>query len=108
MEFQSAVSPSFVTDDIHVALEVIRQSDFIFPAPPLFLEQFNLARKLVALKLPGEAPGVKFVVARHRRVEKSPPHEFFFQQMLDVAEEFRARYDLLPLAELRRQRNLDY
>ena len=52
--------------------------------------------------------GVKFVVVRHRRVEKSPPHVFFYQQVLTVAEEFRARYDLPPLAELRRLRNLDY
>lgn len=108
VEFQSAIAPSFVTDDIHVALQVIRESDFIFPAPPLFLEQFNLARKITALRLPGDPPGVKFIVARHRRVEKSPPHQFCYQQILDVAESFRARFDLPPLAELRRQRKLAY
>ena len=86
----------------------MRESDFVFPAPPLFLEQFNLARKIVALRLPGDAPGVKFVVARHRRVEKSPPHVFFYGQVLEVAETFRSRFDLPPLAELRRQRKLDY
>ena len=108
VEFESAITPSFTTDDIHVALQVIRESDFIFPAPPLFLEQFNLARNITTLELPGEPPGVKFVVVRHRRVEKSPPHLFLFQQILDVAEAFRARYKLPPLAELRRRRNLDY
>lgn len=108
VEFQNAISPSFVTDDIHLALQVIRESDFIFPAPPLFLEQFNLARKITTLQLSGDPPGVKFVVVRHPRVKKSPPHEFLFQQMLGVAEEFRAQYDLPPLAELRRRRNLDY
>lgn len=108
MDYQEQLQSHLRTDDLHVALQVIRESDHIFAAPPMFLEQFDLARKITALELPGGKLSVKLVAIRHQRVENSPPHDFLFSQVLQLTEEFRHRYGLPNLAEMRLQRHLEY
>lgn len=109
LEYERQVTPQYQTDDLQTAVEIVRQTDCLFPAPPMFIEQFNLHKHIVALPLPMlEKVSIKYVAVRHKRVLKSLPHEFFYQLILSVTEEFRARFNLLPLDELRRVRQLEY
>ncbi len=108
-EYQRRTEPHYETDDLQTALEIVRSTDCLFPAPPMFIEQFNLSRYIAALPLPdlGEV-SIKYVVVRPQRVIGSPAHDFFYQQILELTEEFRARLDLPSLPELRRKRKLAY
>lgn len=109
LAYQLALVPTFETDDLQTAIQVVRESDFLFPAPPLFLEQFDVGRHLIALPIPGsEKISIKYVAVRHKRVQNSPGHEFMFQEILATTEMFRSRFGLPSLPELRKLRNLDY
>jgi DNA-binding transcriptional LysR family regulator len=109
LEYERQVVPQYQTDDLQTAVQIIRQTDCLFPAPPMFIEQFNLHKHIVALPLPMlDKVSIKYVAVRHKRVLGSPPHEFFYQLILAVTEEFRARFNLLPLEELRQVRGLEY
>ena len=97
------------TDNLLAAIKVVRQSDYIFPAPPLFVERDELGWDLIDLALPeGEEISVKYVLVRHERIENSPAHEFLCSEILETTECFRKKYGLPTLAELRAQRKLDY
>lgn len=109
LEYERRVVPQYETDDLQTAVQIIRQTDCLFPAPPMFIEQFNLHRHVVTLPLPEIAEvSIKYVIARHRRVLDSPPHTFFYDQVLAVTETFRSRFNLPSLEELRRSRGLEY
>lgn len=109
LEYERQVVPQYQTDDLQTAVQIVRHTDCLFPAPPMFIEQFNLHKHIVALPLPVlKNISIKYVVVRHKRVLGSPAHEFFYEQILSVTEEFRARFNLLPLEELRRVRALEY
>jgi DNA-binding transcriptional LysR family regulator len=109
LRHEAQVVPRLETDNLLTAVKVVQQSDCIFPSPPLFVERSALAYDLVALPLPeGEQISIKYVVVRHRRVGNSPAHEFLYQEILETTEYFRRMYHLPNLAELRKQRNLDY
>lgn len=109
LEYERQVVPQYQTDDLQTAVQIVRETDCLFPAPPMFIEQFNLHKYIIALPLPKlDKVSIKYVAARHKRVLGSPPHEFFYQQVLAVTEEFRARFKLPSLAELRRNRGLEY
>jgi DNA-binding transcriptional LysR family regulator len=101
--------PRLETDNLATAIQTVLRSDFLFPAPPLFVEQDELVSGLVALPLPaGEKITLKYVLVMHRRVLESAPHQFLYEQILETTDEFRAEYGLPPLAEMRSQRNLEY
>jgi DNA-binding transcriptional LysR family regulator len=108
-EYERRVTPMYQTDDLQTAVQIVRRSDCLFPAPPMFIEQFDLSRYIVALPLPdiGDV-SVKYVAVRHKRVLESPPHEFFYGEILSVTEAFRKQLGLPSLARLRKQRNLAY
>jgi len=106
---QSQLVPLLCTDHLLTALQVVLSSDYLFPAPPLFMEQDELARELIALPLPeGEELEIKYVMVSHQRVEHSPAHDFLLAEILTVIEQFRSRYGLPGLGDLRAQRNLPY
>ncbi|MCB1856336.1 MAG: LysR family transcriptional regulator [Halieaceae bacterium] len=109
MKHLRAAVPNLQTDQLYTAVQVVRQSDYLFPAPPLFMEQDDISKELIALPLPeGEEVTVKYVMVNHERVNHSAPHEFLYREMLAVIDIFRSRYDLPPLEELRKLRMLDY
>lgn len=108
-EYQRRTEAHVETDDLQTALQIVRDTDCLFPAPPLLMEQFNLSRYLVALPIPGLGDlSIRYVAVRPQRVLGSAAHEFFYQQVIELTEEFRARLGLLELQELRKQRQLDY
>ncbi len=109
LQFERAIEPQFETDDLQTALQVVLQTDCLFPAPPMFIEQFDAARSLVPLVLPGsEEISVKYVAVRHVRTLNSAPHNFLFGEVLAIAEAFRAHFELPTLEEMRRVRELTY
>ena len=103
------VAPNLKTDQLYTAVQVVRHSDYLFPAPPLFMEQDDISKDLIALPLPeGEEITVKYVMVNHERVSHSAPHDFLYHEMLAVIDSFRSRYDLPPLEQLRKLRKLAY
>lgn len=101
--------PQLRTDHLYTAIEVVLSSDSLFPAPPLFMEQDELARDLIALSLPGgEEIALKYVLVDHERIAHSAAHDFLRSEMLQVIEQFRHRYGLPCLEDLRAQRELAY
>lgn len=109
LEYERRAPSHYETDDLQTALEIVRRTDCLFPAPPMFIEQFNLSRYIDALPIPGIGDvSIKYVAVRHHRVIGSPAHDFFYQQMLEQTEEIRMRLGLPSLPQLREQRELKY
>jgi DNA-binding transcriptional LysR family regulator len=109
LQHERAFAPHLETDNLFTAIQMVLRSDFLFPAPPLFLEQGELAAGLIALPLPEEEKvTLKYVLAQHERVCNSAPHRFLHGEMLAVIELFRRDYGLPSLAEMRASRNLEY
>jgi DNA-binding transcriptional LysR family regulator len=101
--------PNLLTDQLSTAIQVVRRSDYLFPAPPLFMEQEDISQELIALPVPeGETVTLKYVMVSHQRVAHSAAHEFLLGQMIDVIECFRKQHGLPSLSELRVNRNLEY
>lgn len=109
MQHLEQLVPNLRTDQLLTAIQVVRNSDYLFPAPPLFLEQDDISKDLIALPLPeGEDVTLKYVMVNHQRVNHSAPHDFLYKEILWVVDYFRARHDLPTLAQLRKQRKLEY
>lgn len=109
LDYERRTEPHVETDDLQTAVQIVRDTDYLFPAPPLFVEQFNLSRYIVALPLPGlGGVSIKYVAVRHQRVIGSAAHDFLYQQILELTEELRAQMNLPSLPQLREQRGLAY
>lgn len=109
MQRVKELEPTLQTDQLYTAVQVVRHSDYLFPAPPLFMEQDDISKELIALQLPeGEDVTVKYVMVNHDRVTRSAPHDFLYRLMIEVIDAFRARYNLPPLEQLRELRKLKY
>ena len=79
LEYQRLTEAHVETDDLQTAVQIVRQTDCLFPAPPLLVEQFNLSRYVVAVPLPGLSDlSLRYVAVRHQRVLGSAVHEFFY------------------------------
>ena len=109
MQRESEFTPHLRTDHLYTAIQVVLSSDYLFPAPPLFMEQEDLARELIALPLPDdEKIAIKYVMVQHQRTEHSAVHAFLRGELITVIERFRHRYGLPCLDDLRAQKNLPY
>ena len=109
LRHERAVVPQLETDNLFTAIQLVRTSDYLFAAPPLFVEQDDLARDIISLPLPGgEEVVVRYVVVRHERIVNSPAHEFLYAEIIATIEAFRARHALPTLEEMRALRNLEY
>jgi DNA-binding transcriptional LysR family regulator len=105
----ASVEPRLRTDHLPTAIRVVLNSDFIFPAPPLFMDEDDLSRGLTTLPLPDdESLSVSYVLVTHERTAHSLAHQFLRNEILGVIEGFRASYGLPTLEELRASRNLSY
>ncbi len=109
MQHLRAASPTLQTDQLSTAVQLVRQSDYLFPAPPMFIELDDISKDLVALPLPeGEDVNVKYVLVNHQRVNRWHPHAFLYGEILQVIDIFRARYNWPVLEQLRKLRELEY
>jgi DNA-binding transcriptional LysR family regulator len=106
---ESEVVPQLYTDHLYTAIRTVLTSDALFPAPPLFMEQDELAKDLVALPLPDdEEISIKYVMVTHERVDSSPAHQFLRGEILYIIENFRDKYGLPCLEDLRALKQLTY
>jgi DNA-binding transcriptional LysR family regulator len=81
---------SFETSHLLTALEVLRNTDFLMPGPPFVLRNPTVGYKIQALPFPAEVTyKVEYMLVRHRRTEKSPIHNWLWEQILDVVTELR-------------------
>lgn len=109
LEYQRRTEAQVETDDLQTAVQIVGETDCLFPAPPLLMQQFNLSRFVVALPIPGLSDlSIRYVAVRPQRTLGSAAHEFFYSQIIELTEEFRARMGLPTLEELREQRDLAY
>lgn len=109
MHHMATAVPDLSTDQLLTAIQVVRSSDYLFPAPPLFMEQADLSMDLIALPLPeAEEVSVRYVMVDHERFRSAAAHDFVYREILHVIDAFRIKYSLPSLAELREIRKLAY
>lgn len=109
MQRESEFTPQLRTDHLYTAIQMVLSSDYLLPAPPLFMEQEDLARELISLPLPdNEEIAIKYVMVQHQRTEYSAVHAFLRAELITVIERFRHRYGLPCLEDLRAEKNLHY
>jgi DNA-binding transcriptional LysR family regulator len=93
LEEYGPVAGGFETSHLLTAIEVLRQTDYLMPAPPFLLGNPTVAYKIQALPLPPDIDyQVNYVLVRHQRTDNSPVHSWLWQQILEVREELAARY----------------
>jgi DNA-binding transcriptional LysR family regulator len=103
------VVPRLRTDHLPTAVRVVLGSDYVFPTPPLFMDEDDLSRDLITLPVPDdEKLSISYVLVSHERIAHSLAHRFLQVEILQVIEAFRLKYNLPRLEELRAQRNLAY
>jgi DNA-binding transcriptional LysR family regulator len=105
----SQIVPRLRTDSLPTAIAVVLSSDYVFPTPPLFMDEDDLSRGLITLPMPeDEELSISYVLVSHERIEHSLAHRFLREEILQVIEAFRLKYNLPGLEELREQRKLTY
>ena len=78
------------TSHLLTALEVLRQTDYLMPAPPFLLSNPTAAYGIQALPTPPELDiRIEHVLVRHRRSSNSPIHNWLWQEILAVLDELR-------------------
>jgi DNA-binding transcriptional LysR family regulator len=83
----------FETSHLLTAIEVLRFTDYLMPAPPFLLGNPTAAYKIQALPLPAEIDyQINYVLVRHRRTDNSAVHQWLWQQFVAVREELGERY----------------
>jgi DNA-binding transcriptional LysR family regulator len=93
LEEFAQVSGGFETSHLLTAIEVLRNSDYLMPAPPFLLGNPTVAHRLQALPLPPDIDyQVNYMLVRHQRTDNSPVHNWLWQQIIEVQEELTARY----------------
>lgn len=93
LEEYAQAAGGFETSHLLTALEILRQTDYLMPAPPFLLGNPTVSYKIQALPLPPDVNyQVNYVLVRHQRTDNSPVHNWLWQQILEVREELAARY----------------
>ena len=83
----------FETSHLLTAIEVLRHTDYLMPAPPFLLGNPTVAYKIQALPLPADIDyRVNYMLVRHQRTDNSPVHNWLWQQICEVREDLAARY----------------
>jgi DNA-binding transcriptional LysR family regulator len=109
MRHMADAVPDLHTDQLLTAIQVVRSSDYLFPAPPLFMEQADLSMDLIALPFPeAEEVSLKYVMVNHVRVNSAAAHDFLYREILQVIDNFRTKHSLPSLAELKVHKKLAY
>ena len=106
---ESAIEAKFQTGHLFTAIQVIKTTDYLLPGPPIFIEQSDLSKDIVALPLPGgEELMIRYVLSYHQRIETSKPHQFLRDIIMETIEHYRKERGLPSLAVMREQRHLSY
>lgn len=109
MRHMAAAVPDLSTDQLLTAIQVVCSSDYLFPAPPLFMEQADLSMELIALPFPkAEEVSLKYVMVDCQRFHSAAAHDFVYHEILQVIDTFRVKYALPSLAQLRETKKLAY
>ena len=88
LEAESRPRGGFETSHLLTALEVLRNTDYLMPAPPFLLGNPTVAYKIQALPMPEELNyHIEYVLVRHRRTENSPVHNWLWGQIREVLAE---------------------
>lgn len=98
VRYERKVIPHVQTDNLLTALQLVRQSDFLFPSPPLLLGEKELSNGLVRLPLPGsDSLRLAFVLVNHKRISHSPAHQFFRDLAIETVNSLREQFGFSPL-----------
>ncbi len=88
IENYQQLAGGFETSHLLTAIEVLRNTDYLMPAPPFLLNNPTLAYKIQALPLPPDIDyQIDYMLVRHQRTENSPVHNWLWQQMIEVRSE---------------------
>lgn len=94
-DFRRAINSShggFETSHLLTALEVLRATDYLMPAPPFVLNNATAGYKIQALSFPSEIDyQLEYMLVRHKRTARSAVHNWLWQQLLEVFEELSER-----------------
>lgn len=79
------------------------------PNLPVFVEQEDLSKDIVALPLPDdEEMLLQFVLVSHERTRHSMAHRFMREKLIEVVEHYRQRNGLPTLPEMRALRGFEF
>lgn len=82
------------------ALEVLRRTDYIMPAPAYIMQNVDATRDITALPLPQAADySLQYALVAHRRTAHSPLHNWLWEEMRSTIRDLRT-----PMARKLRQR----
>jgi len=90
MEAQRDNAGWFETSHLLTALEVLRHTDYLMPAPPFLLGNPTVGYKIQALSMPVDIDyHIEYMLVRHRRTQNSPLHNWLWEQILEVLTDLR-------------------
>lgn len=108
IQYETQVSPQFETEHLFTALQLVKRTDYLLPGPPIFIEETDMSRDIVALSLPGdEQLQLKYVLAFHERTANSKPHQFLKKVLLEAVEHYRESRGLPTLEDMRKIHQLE-
>ncbi len=95
LEQVTQVVGGFETSHLMTAIEVMRSTDYLMPAPPFLLSNPTLGYKIQALPLPKDIDySIDYMLVRHQRTENSPIHNWLWQQIVEVCVELTEKQGL--------------
>ena len=90
LEAEAHPRGGFETSHLLTALEVLRSTDYLMPAPPFLLGNPTAAFDIQVLTMPSELDyNINYMLVRHNRTAKSPVHNWLWQQISEVLDELR-------------------
>ena len=88
LERYPQVAGGFETSHLLTAIEILRNTDYLLPAPPFLLNNMTLSYKIQALPLPPDIDySIDYMLVRHQRTENSPLHNWLWQQIIEARSE---------------------
>jgi DNA-binding transcriptional LysR family regulator len=90
LEAEAVPGGGFETSHLLTALEVLRNTDYLMPAPPFLLGNPSAAFDIQVLTMPGQLDyNIDYMQVRHCRTENSPVHNWLWQQISEVLDELK-------------------
>jgi DNA-binding transcriptional LysR family regulator len=78
---------AFETSHLLTALDVLRQTDYLMPAPPFVLRNPAASQGITEIPIPGIGDfEISYMLVRHRRTSASPGHLWFWRTVLSEIE----------------------
>ncbi len=89
----------FETGHLLTALEVVRSTDMLMVGPPHILENPKIGQGLCCMPIPTSHTIVNYIVATHKRTDRSQAIQWVKQQLIDICEQQRdaeQNYEIKP------------